>query len=208
LYRIHFHQSINKYEPEELIKVFLKTGDYLMIDTGGQEDLENQDCGGNTADGVDGSFVEIHVPVFEKDLENSKKEKDVKNQVKRFLYRELQRYTGETPDWGILTGVRPVKLAGELLEREGSEEKAKEVLTGDYYLTEEKALLLLDIVDYQRTVLDQSPTGAVGLYIGIPFCPTRCVYCSFPSNQGKAESIAAYLTALHREIAYTSEKMK
>ena len=157
MYRIHFHQPINKYEPEELIKVFLKVGDYQMIDSDGQEDLENQDCGDNTEDGAVGSVMEIHVPVFDEDLENRKKEKGVKNQVKRFLYRELQRYTGETPDWGILTGVRPVKLAGELLEREEMEEKAKEVLTGDYYLTEEKARLLLDIVAYQRTVPGSKP---------------------------------------------------
>lgn len=197
MFRIHFNQPINKYEPEELIKVFLKAGEYQMLDP---ESHENNDS--------DGSFIEIRVPVFTKDPENPKKEKDVKNQVKRFLYKELQRYTGETPDWGILTGVRPVKLAGELLEREGTEEKAKEVLTGDYYLTEEKARLLLNIVAYQHKLMNHSPAGAVGLYIGIPFCPTRCVYCSFPSNQGKADHIAAYLTALHREITYTSEKME
>lgn len=205
MYRIRFNPSINQYEPEELLKVFLKTGEYQLMDRECQEGQEDQKDQENAQEG---SVIDIRVPAFAKDPENAKKERDVKNQVKRFLYRELQRYTGETPDWGILTGVRPVKLAGELLDREGTEEKAKAILTGEYYLTEEKAQLLLDIVAYQRKLLDQSPVGAVGLYIGIPFCPTRCVYCSFPSNQGKAESISSYLTALHREIAFASDKMK
>ena len=172
MYRIRLSQGKNKYEFEELVKVFLKPGDYEFLESPEVKDIAD------------------------------------KNEFKRFLFRELQRYTGETPDWGILTGVRPVKLAGELLDREGSAERVKDILIQDYYLTAEKARLLLDLVAYQRRILNMSSREAVGLYIGIPFCPTRCVYCSFPSNQGKAEDIAAYLEALHREISFTAEHMK
>ena len=97
------------------------------MDSDGQEDQENQDYGDNAADGsLSDPPSRSDVPVFHKgSWRTRKKEKDVKNQIKRFLYRELQRYTGETPDWGILTGVRPVKLAGELLEREGDGRESK-----------------------------------------------------------------------------------
>ncbi|HWQ79698.1 MAG TPA: coproporphyrinogen dehydrogenase HemZ [Anaerovoracaceae bacterium] len=197
MYKIHLSQAINKYEFEELIKVFLRSGEYLLL---GPDEAEPEDMG--RYDTV------IDVPVFPENTEPGKKEKDLKNQIKRFLYRELQRHTGEAPDWGILTGVRPVKLAAELLEREWEEEKAKDILMREYLMTGEKARLLLDIAVYQKSILRPSPAEAVGLYVGIPFCPTRCVYCSFPSNQGRAEDITAYLSALHREISFTAEGMK
>lgn len=201
MYKIHLPEAINQYEIEELIKVFLKSGEYRLMGPDEPEDeLQHEDRD---------RLLEIHVPFFQQDPESAiRHERDIKNQIKRFLFRELQRYTGETPDWGILTGVRPVKLAGELLQREGTEKTAKEILTQDYYLTDEKAQLLMNIAAYQRKILEASPRNAVGLYIGIPFCPTRCVYCSFPSNQGKAEGIAAYLEALHHEISFVAEQMK
>ncbi len=191
MFNIYLPFPLNHYEFEELIKVFLRSGAYSILGPN-----EHGGCG-----------IEIRVPFFP-DQDTGKPEKNTKNQIKRFLFRELQRHTGETPDWGILTGVRPVKLAGELLLREGTEEAVKDILMQDYYLTEEKAELLLDIAAYQRKLLNESPKEAVGLYIGIPFCPTRCVYCSFPSNQGNVRSIAAYLTALHREISFTAEHMR
>lgn len=191
MFNIHLPQALNKYEYEELIKVFLKYGEYCFPESGGEN-----------------GAIEIRVPDVSDGPDWGKPENNRKNQIKRYLYRELQRHTGETPDWGILTGVRPVKLAGELLLREGTEEAVKKVLIHDYFLTDEKAQLILDIADYQRKLLKASPKEAVGLYIGIPFCPTRCVYCSFPSNQGKEESITAYLTALHREISFTADHMR
>lgn len=204
MFNIQIPQTKNKYEYEELIKVFLKSGDYRLTGAEDQIDIERS----VKEAGTDGDIT-VTVPEYSEDIaENGKKEKDIKNQIKRFLYSALHQLTGETPDWGILTGVRPVKLAGELLQREGSEEQVRKILMEEYYLTGEKAQLLMDIVAYQRKLLSDSPGEAVGLYIGIPFCPTRCVYCSFPSNQGKAEHIATYLEALHREISYVSEKMK
>ncbi|MEL7657385.1 MAG: hypothetical protein AAGU75_15940 [Bacillota bacterium] len=140
MYKIHLSQDINPYELEELVKVFLKSGEYEFIDYEAQEDQNIQET----------EEINLHVPCFSTDLSNVEKpEKNIKNQIKRFLYRELQRNTGTAPDWGILTGVRPVKLASEILHREGSEEKAKDILVEDYYLTLEKANLLLDIVSYQ-----------------------------------------------------------
>ena len=203
MYNIHISQAKNKYEFEELIKVFLKSGEFRLISA------ETKECTDESDGKTGGNETTIVVPIFTKDSEDGgKKEKDLKNQIKRFLYKELQHLTGETPDWGILTGVRPVKLAGELMQREDSEEKAREILTVDYYLTEEKAQLLIDLVAYQRRRVKTSPGEAVGLYLGIPFCPTRCVYCSFPSNQGTAAGISAYLVALHKEISFVSENMR
>ncbi len=213
MYKIHLSQEINKYELEELIKVFLKSEDYQLI---GQEEQfgsfaqdELSEINQPDDQSNEKSMIDIYVPMHFSDLESGlKKEKNIKNQRKRFLYKELQYYTGKTPDWGILTGVRPVKLAGELLQAERSKEKVKKILTEDYFLTAEKAQLLLNLVACQKEIIKVSPREAVGLYIGIPFCPTRCVYCSFPSNQAKEKDIQFYLEALHREISFVAENMK
>jgi len=211
LFKIRIPQAINKYEFEELIKVFLRPGEYLLL---GPDDPEPDDAGEPFAGcaGVEGEaggkLIVIDVPVFDESEQTGKKEHDIKNRIKRFLYRELRRHTGEAPDWGILTGVRPVKLAAELLERNLPVEAAKDILMREYFLTEEKARLLLDIAVYQEKLLKTGPAEEVGLYVGIPFCPTRCVYCSFPSNQGRPEEIASYMTALHREILFTAENMR
>jgi len=196
LYKIYLPEGKNKYEFEELIKVFLKSGEF---------EIDNI----NTAsERIQSSEKSIYVPEFSLLPDNlGKKEKDYKNEVKRFLYNELKKYTAKSPDWGILTGVRPVKLAHELLEREKSEDSVKKILIQDYYLTEEKADLLLEILKCQRKILGTSDKGATGIYIGIPFCPTRCVYCSFPSNQEREEDISRYLLALHREIDFVAKNM-
>ncbi|WP_419823778.1 coproporphyrinogen dehydrogenase HemZ [Anoxybacterium hadale] len=236
MYKIKLPREINQYELEELVKVFLKAGEYTFITEPNTVDTTDANTSGEIEPNADAlnqvtsvangnpkpeADVLISVPsdpdftVRTGDQENKNKlkaeekpEKNSKNQMKRFLFRELERLTGTTPDWGILTGVRPVKLAGELLQREGSLKEVREILSADYFLAEEKIQLLIDIVDCQKQIVKQSPSEAIGLYIGIPFCPTRCVYCSFPSNQGKPEQIEAYLEALHQEIAYTAENMR
>ena len=227
MYKIQLPREINQYELEELVKVFLKVGDYQFISQ--QEAIDSIDEGGDTvsasrteeeleadsssdADEESDADILICVPDYPKvqkdDPETEKPEKNQKNSMKRYLFQKLSELTGKNPDWGILTGVRPVKLAGELLLREGSFDKVREILGKDYFLSEDKIQLLLDIVACQKRIIDVSPKEAVGLYIGIPFCPTRCVYCSFPSNQGKQENIEAYLNSLHKEISFTAENMK
>lgn len=196
MYKIYLPEGKSKYEFEELIKVFLKPGEF---------EIDNIRSDGENANS---SEIVICVPEFALSSGSiKKKEKDIKNEIKRFLYKELQKHTAKSPDWGILTGVRPVKLANDFLGREKSLDKVKEILIRDYKLTAEKAELLLETLKCQRKVLDSSEKGAIGIYIGIPFCPTRCVYCSFPSNQGKEGDIERYLLALHKEIDFVAESM-
>ena len=137
---------------------------------------------------------------------NAKGSRDV-DEIKREIFKVLGKLKGETPGWGILTGVRPVKLAGELLRQEGSREKAAEILRDKYLLSEEKIDLIQDIYHRQIASLGYPPENSAGVYIGIPFCPTRCLYCSFASNQVGEKEIARYLQALKKEILWTGRKM-
>ena len=124
--------------------------------------------------------------------------------IKRELFDKLSAYTGTSPDWGILTGVRPVKLAGEMLEAGHSKAEVLEIMTKDYRLTDEKAHLIVDTYCRQDKVFGKPPERSAGIYIGIPFCPTRCVYCSFASNQVPDSEIERYMPVLLKEIAYYS----
>ena len=170
-------ENINQYE--ELIKVFLPANMYALSD-------EEADGGQNAA-----AFT------FEGD----------KDALKRDIYRYLSEATGKSPKWGILTGIRPVKLAGELSDRLGSEEAAKK-LREDYLIHPQKVSLVMDILDYQRRLLGRPHKDSISIYMGIPFCPTRCLYCSFTSNQVKKTEIDRYLQALYKEIDYCAERIR
>ena len=119
-----------------------------------------------------------------------------KNKLKRQLYRELESYTGKSPKWGILTGIRPVKLAGEKYKQTGDIQKVKAELESEYLLEPSKSALTVEILEYQLNTAGLPENNSVSVYLGIPFCPTRCLYCSFTSNQVKQSEIERYMEAL------------
>ncbi len=119
------------------------------------------------------------------------------NDSKRRAYAFFKKITGKDLDWGILTGVRPGKLYNEL--QAAGEDPAK-TLRERYYVSEEKIALLRRVSESQKRADASRDPKAVGIYIGIPFCPTRCQYCSFTSNQISKPAVRNYLTALLREM--------
>ena len=122
-----------------------------------------------------------------------------RNEEKRNLYHVLSQLTGKELDWGILTGVRPGKLFRELADKNGKEVAIK-ILKDVYLLSNGKIQLLVDTYDTQQSLtIDKSPS-AISLYVGIPFCPTRCLYCSFTSNKFTKEASIKYMDALEKEI--------
>ena len=171
------HTGDKTQELEELIKVFLPPDRFTVVD----------DTCGEPAD--------IVVP-YDPDG----------NQRKRYLFDALGKLTGETPAWGIMTGVRPVKKAGELVRAYGAE-KAGQILRETYMLSDEKATLLTDMYAYQMESCGVPAPASVSVYIGIPFCPTRCLYCSFASNQVKGDEIDRYFEALLEETRFLGELM-
>ena len=119
---------------------------------------------------------------------------------KQTLYDLLRKMTGMHPPWGSLTGVRPTHLMLEALAEGLSPEAAVERLVRDYDVTLPKAELLAEIAAVQRQL--PAPGDAfMDVYIGIPFCTTRCAYCSFSSGEiGDGRLVAPYMEALEREI--------
>lgn len=121
------------------------------------------------------------------------------NIQKQAVYDYFSQITGRILEWGILTGVRPVKLLTEMLQT-CSVETARAVLRNEYRVSDEKIELLLEVYGTQKSVNYDEAPPAVGIYVGIPFCPSRCLYCSFPSNIISSERADEYLKALSKEI--------
>ena len=132
-----------------------------------------------------------------------------KNEAKRFIYDSLAELTGYRPAWGTLTGVRPTKLANEMMSREGlTYDQVADIFHNVYYVSDEKTQLVLDTCRNQSFITGSPAGRTAGVYIGIPFCPTRCLYCSFTSNQADEGAMERYLEALLKEISTVGARMK
>ena len=130
----------------------------------------------------------------------------IKNSLKKELYEELSRRQGHTLPWGTLTGVRPTKLTLRELGRGASFEETVEHMQKNYLTSEDKARLATRIAVRERQMMSVLDKDSVCLYIGIPFCPSICLYCSFSSYAIGAYTafVDDYLEALKQEIRGTA----
>ncbi|MFV0412524.1 MAG: coproporphyrinogen dehydrogenase HemZ [Oscillospiraceae bacterium] len=121
------------------------------------------------------------------------------------LYRLLKQATGQHPPWGMLTGVRPVRLLRREAEAAGEMAAHKKLVQG-YDVSEEKYSLAHTIAGLQQPFVAGAKAGHYSLYVSIPFCPSRCAYCSFVSRsiERDAALVEAYLERLSQELAATA----
>ncbi len=185
MYKIVLENVNNTHEYEELVKIFLRPEEYDVS--------------------MDGDTEGADLVV---------RNRGDKNIAKKEIYEALRELTGKSPAWGIVTGIRPVKMTGEIVRRyeeEGNHsayKNAREKLLSYYCISEEKADLALEMYRLQQKIFGRPPERSVGIYIDIPFCPTRCLYCSFASNQTDYSETLRYMKALYREMEYVSAEMK
>ncbi len=137
--------------------------------------------------------------------------KAAKNTLKQHLYHCLSEETGRVLPWGTLTGIRPTKIPMKMLEEGAGEEEIAAYMKETYFTTNAKIGLSIDIAKRERKLLSKLDyEHGYSLYIGIPFCPSTCLYCSFTSYPLSAwrTKVDAYLDALEKEIDDTAERMK
>lgn len=194
MYQLYVKKEKHRYILEELVREFLRPDEYeVVMQTGvsGDSSGEEESCGERKQKGP-----------------RQEAEKEERDAEKRRVFDELTALTGYRPEWGTLTGVRPAKLAGEMMDAGYSEEETAAAFRERYYVNDEKTDLVLETCRNQRFLTSQPAGRTAGVYIGIPFCPTRCLYCSFASNPADPEGMRRYLEALLTEIDAVSEKMK
>lgn len=152
--------------------------------------------------------ISVNIGSFNKSETAVKKLTDDDNELvsAQLLYKLLCDFTGLTQLWGILTGVRPVKLLRRLAE-ESSEEQAVKKFEKDFFVSNEKIALSRETEHNERKILELSKPESFSLYVGIPFCPSRCSYCSFvmASIERAEKLIEPYTKLLCEEIKRTAE---
>lgn len=152
--------------------------------------------------------ISVNIGSFNKSETAVKRLTDDDNELvsAQLLYKLLCDFTGLTQPWGILTGVRPVKLLRRLAE-ESSEEQAVKKFEKDFFVSNEKIALSRETEHNERKILELSKPESFSLYVGIPFCPSRCSYCSFvmASIERAEKLIEPYTKLLCEEIKRTAE---
>lgn len=139
----------------------------------------------------------------ERDVDYYADRKQTKNVLKSIIYEIFRDYTGQNLPWGNLTGIRPTKIPMALLEQGWKNAEIAEYMRKTYYTSNEKTALAIMIANRERHILkDINYQNGYSLYVGIPFCPSICLYCSFSSSPLAVwkNKVDDYLDALCKEI--------
>jgi oxygen-independent coproporphyrinogen III oxidase len=198
------------FEETEIIKVKDDAPDIMINFSLVENDFISVSAVLNDKEGQ--SFTESYKKEFLPSQSEKEKFKQIKNAVAHVYLVLLQNWTGITQKWGILTGVRPTKLLHRKVQEGVPQEIAHQQLKDDYLITDEKINLMQQIVDRQLAIVPDlyDLQKEVSIYIGIPFCPTKCAYCTFPAYaiNGRQGSVDSFLGGLHYEIREMGEWLK
>ncbi len=139
---------------------------------------------------------------FEKYKKNYTSARTAKIAIGIAVFEAGKRFFGTVPPWGILTGVRPAKIAAEMIDAGMDFDNVKKVLEKEYFLNQKKSALVTEIATVEKEIIDSTDEDACSVYISIPFCPSRCAYCSFVSyaTPRLISLIPEYLERLKNDI--------
>lgn len=195
-----------KYETEAVVKLFIPAERFDFTHTKADIDFLDEYISAET-DNLNLKISVRYMGQYEEMFCTAESPEQCEHELCRLLFHTLKKITGINPPWGIMTGIRPVKKAVELLESGFDEDTAKKILSEKYEVTPKKLSLAFDTARNQIPILKKIDRKAVSLYISIPFCPTRCSYCSFVSHsiESAFKLIPDYVDCLCREIRIISE---
>ena len=208
-YSYDVHSLVKAFYPEQDVKIEMYEEKGLSFDEGllvyvssGEVDKEE------TVSGV----IECRFRDFnnDKEVREEYKEADrtaVKSLLKRVLYGLLSDITGKSLPWGTLTGIRPTKIPMKMICEGKNDFQIKEYMQDEYLCSEGKISLATSIAHLEKNIVDSVSSDGYSLYIGIPFCPTTCLYCSFTSYPivSWAARTGEYLECLKKEILSVRE---
>ena len=186
-----------------------KASNYVMVHL--PDDREISVGFENTVEITDTAGRDESTGKIQEDSEKESQKKERKRQIDLSLYDQLERITGEPLAWGVLTGVRPTKLAMQKLEAGWEKEDYINWAWESARVRGEKAALAWEIAEREQKILKELDyENGYSLYVGIPFCPSVCSYCSFssgPLDRWK-EKVDAYVDALCKELEFIAERSK
>lgn len=195
-----FTRGVKKYKLEEATNLLASIPERIGIDLDSENikmviDFIEHDCHRKTT-----IFRDLK-------LEEIEDQKAYKNAMKRHLYEIFSKASKKTLPWGILTGIRPTKIIYEMLERGMEEAEIFIHMKEEYLCSEEKVAMSIGIAKREKELLESMDyKNGYSIYIGIPFCPSTCLYCSFTSYSiTKFEKeVERYLEALEKELLFGS----
>lgn len=223
-----------KYDIHSLIKAFYPAQDIKMIVEGEPEDHSDQgqieiDIDNNEENGVlsmriihpDKDIASMDIKCLKGDFGDNNTDgfmsdgqeqlQTPKNAIKQLIYLMLSKETDTELPWGTLTGIRPTKIAMKVIENGGSADDVRKYMKDTYFTSDEKIDVSIQIAQREKKILDSIDyKGGYSLYIGIPFCPTTCMYCSFtsfPIGLWK-NKVDDYIECLKKEIDYVASDFK
>ena len=205
-----------KYEIESICKLFFHTARFNFTEDiseaqGDSYIITEKSIAGNEMKLQAEVRLNGDTPEKEEILLPENTEKSIAEQeLCRLIYHILCRKTGITPPWGLMTGIRPVKKVTELMAKGLSREEIENTLRKRYELSDSKLSLAYETAVNQQPILDSIDTSAASLYVSIPFCPTRCSYCSFVSHSmaSAMKLMPQYIDALCRELEIIGRLVK
>lgn len=216
--KLIFNTMDFKYELEGVVKLFLPAQNFKLVISSTDEGFDGDICFVKKESHALMTSLYVCCRInsevateAEVVLNDEKESKDLCEQVlSRMVYKCLSRLTGKSPEWGILTGVRPVKLINAFSAGGLSDSQIREKLKSDWLCSDKKINLAFAVAKVQEDIVKSVPKDSFSLYVSIPFCTSRCSYCSFVSQsvESSLNLIPQYVSNLCAEIRHTGKLME
>jgi len=213
---LHGHENI--YDIQAITQIFFPNEKFIQVNTidnpglTAVSSLSSHDCSGALYfDGC--SMKQFDLPLSSQCkseglvartplIDGAEGSQEVRRRLMMSLFLACQAYTKQDPPWGALTGIRPSKMARMLMEKGYSRDFIIDAMEQNYLTHRDKTALAIDVAAAEKDIIEKQPKDTFSLYVGIPFCPSRCLYCSFASYPFKKSASEAelYLDALGKEL--------
>ena len=206
-----------KYELESVVKLFLPNQSFKLMVSASQDGHEGDICFAKRESHAFmtslyvycriGDNVATEGGVIVNDVENYENECEMT--LARYIYLCLSKLTGKKPQWGIITGVRPVKQINAMAAKGLSDEQIRARLRDEFFCSDKKINMAFAVAKVQEDIVSSIDDSSFSLYVSIPFCTSRCSYCSFVSQsvESSLPLIPQYVSNLCAEIRHTGKLM-
>lgn len=195
--KVYLNNMKYRYDVYQIVDLFISFNKFSIIS-------DDEDCDYKVIINLDSNTVEVE-SIKSKEIFNMDSKGRIKEEVKKAVFKFFSSETGVNPPWGIMIGIRPTKIPGEMIKEGKDYEYIKKYLFDHYLLDERKADLCINVAKNEVRYTDFDK-NKISVYIDMPFCPSRCSYCSFITTtiSHDRKLVDPYLKWLSYEISHVS----